>query len=79
MLKLINNTQKIIPACELKSGQLAIVVEGEYKGRIVQKYYNSIVSIGLSSGSGWSGSADSLLLKVRILEEGETLTVTNNE
>jgi hypothetical protein len=29
MLKLINNTQKIIPACELKAGQLAIVAEGE--------------------------------------------------
>lgn len=70
-----------IMAKDLRDGQLAVVVESfsDYKGRIVQKYGNDIVTIGMSCGNGWSGGADCVTLAVRILKDGELLTVSKNE
>lgn len=80
MLKLKGECPNIIMAKDLKGGQLAVITEdySNYKGTIIQKYGNSIVAIGMTTGDGWSGGANTLSLEVRILEEGETLTVTNN-
>jgi hypothetical protein len=81
MLKLSKEGKKVVMAKDLKPGQLAIIIEdyADYQGRIIQKYGNSIIAIGLPTGCSWSGGADTVSLEVRILEEGETLTVTNNE
>lgn len=80
MLKLTQEYQKTILAKNLKDGQLAVITDdvSNYKGRIVQKHGDDLVAIGLSTGNGWS-NANNVTLSVRILEDGELLTVTNNE
>ena len=80
MLKLNQEYQKTILAKNLKDGQLAVITDdvSNYKGRIVQKHGNNLVAIGMATGNGWS-NANSVTLSVRILEDGELLTVTNNE
>jgi erythromycin esterase-like protein len=81
MIKLNEEKVKTLLAKDLKDGQLAVIVEdySNYKGRIVQKYGDDLVSIGLPAGSGWSCRADEVTLEVRVLQDGETLTVLNNE
>ena len=81
MLKVNQEDKKVVMAKDLKPGQLAVIIEdfNDYKGRIVQKFHNDLVSIGLESGNGWVGGANTVSLKVRILEEGETLIITNNQ
>jgi len=82
MLKL---KEELLPATlmakDLEDGQLAVIVEdfSNYKGRIIQKYEGNIVSIGMTSGNGWYDGAATVTLKVRILEDGELLTVLNNK
>jgi hypothetical protein len=80
MLKLSKENKKTVMAKDLKSGQLAVIIEefSDYKGRIIQKYGEDLVAIGMPTGNGWSGGANRVSLEVRILEEGEILTVTNN-
>jgi hypothetical protein len=79
MVELNKGVEETIMAKDLKDGQLAIIVESysNYKGRIVQKHGDNLVAIGLSTGNGWS-NANSVTLSVRVLEDGETLTVINN-
>jgi hypothetical protein len=48
------------------------------KGRIIQKYEGNIVSIGMTTGNGWYNGADTVTLKVRVLQNGEVLIVSNN-
>lgn len=81
MLKLKEECPDTIMAKDLKDGQLAVITENysNYKGRIIQKYGDDLVSIGLESGNGWSGGANCVTLAVRVLKDGEILTVTKNE
>ena len=72
---------KQLIASELKDGQLAIIIDTgfeHYYGRIVQRYGNSMVSIGLREGKSWSDITCNTL-KVRVLDEGEIIVVTNNK
>ena len=72
--------QNELLAKDLKDGQLAIIVDkyNDYKGRIVQRYKDSMVAIGLPEGNSWSNITCNTL-KVRLLQDGELLVVTNNE
>ncbi len=81
MVELNKGVEETIMAKELKDGQLAVIVESysNYKGRIVQKYGDDLVSIGLPTGNGWSSGANTVTLTVRVLRDGEILTVLNNE
>ena len=81
MIKLNEEKVKTLLAKDLKDGQLAVIVEdfANYKGRIIQKYGDSLVSIGLPTGEGWTNGAAVVTLKVRVLQDGETLTIINNE
>lgn len=69
-----------VMAKDLEDGQIAVIVENfsDYKGRVVQKYGDDLVTIGMSSYRGWP-NGNSVTLLVRILEEGELLTITNNK
>lgn len=69
-----------IEAKELKDGQIAIIVEyhSNYKGTIVQRYGNSMVAIGQNLSCGWDNITVNTL-KVKVLDEGEILVVTNNK
>jgi hypothetical protein len=80
MLKLKDEVQvETIEMNELKDGQIAVIVEDfhDYKGRIVQRYGDNAVSLGLEAGKGWTG-IEYNTLKVRVLEAGETLVIYNN-
>lgn len=81
MLKLKEEYPNTIMAKDLKDGQLAVITEtySNYNGRIVQKYGDDLVAIGLPTGNGWSNGANVVTLTVRVLEDGEILTVINNE
>ena len=73
--------KNVVQMQDLKDGQIAVVVDKRYPsycGKIVQRYKDCGVSIGQVSGSGWSG-IESNSLEVRILRDGERLTIFNNE
>ena len=66
---------------DLKDGQIAVVVDKrypQYKGRIVQRYKDYGVPIGNRAGAGWTG-IEGITLEVRILKDGERLTIFDNE
>jgi hypothetical protein len=73
--------KNVVQMQDLKDGQIAVVIDKcypQYRGRIVQRYKDYAVPIGQSWGKGWT-SADNITLKVRILRDGERLTIFNNE
>jgi hypothetical protein len=81
MLKLKDELQfKTIEMSELKEGQIAVVVEdfNAYKGRVVQRYGDNALVLGMSYGNGWT-EIQYNTLKVRVLEEGETLVISRNK
>jgi hypothetical protein len=65
---------------QLTDGQIAIVIDDHYgyNGRIVQRYGNNALALGMNSGNGWTDIQNNTL-KVRVLEDGETLTIFDNE
>jgi hypothetical protein len=81
MVELNKGVEGTIMAKDLKDGQLAVIVESysNYKGRIVQKYGDDLVAIGLPTDNGWTNGANVVTLAVRVLRDGETLTIINNE
>ena len=81
MAKLKSNEKPAtIMAKDLKDGQIAIIIEdfSDYKGRVIQKFGDNLVTIGMSSGQSWC-NGDSVKLLVRVLENGEELIITNNQ
>jgi hypothetical protein len=81
MVELNKGVEETIMAKDLKDGQLAVIVGSysNYEGRIVQKYGDDLVAIGLPTGNGWTNGANVVTLAVRVLRDGEILTVLNNE
>jgi hypothetical protein len=80
MIRLKDEVQvETIAMNELKDGQIAVIVDNfaDYKGRVVQRYGNNAVALGMSSDNGWT-VVEWNTLKVRVLEEGETLVIYNN-
>lgn len=72
--------QRVIPMSDLKDGQVAVIIDERhgYTGRIVQRYGDDAITIGMPQGNGWT-NIENVSLLVRVLGEGETLTVTNNK
>jgi hypothetical protein len=79
---------KIINVRQMLDGQIGEIVNWapygpDYIGAIVQRYGNILITIGKSVGDGWSSlfntPEDKRGCLVRILDEGETLTITNNK
>lgn len=73
--------KQVVEMNALKDGQIAVVIDKRYPsycGKIVQRYRTYAVPIGQNSGNGWTG-VDGVTLKVRILRDGERLTIFNNE
>ena len=73
-------TQKTIHMSDLRDGQVAVIVDDRhgYTGRIVQRHGDAAITIGMKQGNCWS-SIENVSLLVRVLEDGETLTITNNK
>ena len=59
---------------DLRDGQLAIVLDSNYKDTIVQRNGNNATAIGKSCGNGWTDVHKNTLL-VRILEAGELIEI----
>lgn len=81
MIKLKEEVQvKTIEMNELKEGQIAVIVDdfNDYKGRVVQRYGDNALALGMKSGNGWT-DIQYITLKVRVLEDGETLVISNNQ
>jgi hypothetical protein len=78
MIKLKQDTElNAIEMNQLKDGQIAIILEdgyGGYKGRIVQRFSDMAITLGMEEGHHWSG-IDGNTLKVRVLTIGETLII----
>ena len=73
--------KQVVEMNALKDGQIGVVVDKRYPdycGKIVQRYKDCGVPIGQNSGSGWTG-IELNTLKVRILKEGERLTIFDNK
>ena len=76
-VKLNNTKNRIIPAKEMRDGQMGIIFNEE--NVVVQAYYGSLVKIGEPGIKGWSDKeylTDDFL--VRLLEPGDTITVVSN-
>jgi len=83
MVKLETKTKKdVILMKDLKDGQLAVVLydkdKPHYEGTVVQRYKDSAVAIGQCWGEGWTGIENNTL-KVRLLKDGEILTIFDNK
>jgi hypothetical protein len=69
-----NTTTKLIEMKDLKDGQIAIVVGPSYSGRLVQRYKDYGVAIGMGAGNGWT-DVDKNTLLVRVLTTGELIEI----
>lgn len=83
-VKLTNQVTGDIPVHEMKDGQIAVIKwagSPDYIGRIVQRYGDRLITIGMKSKYGWSNLFEYELehdLIVRLLQPGETITITEN-
>ena len=84
-MKVIKSISNDIPISELMDGRLAIITRWEIspgcEGRIVQRYGNALVSIGMNCGNAWNiwfqsnpGRHDDVC-RVKVLEPGTQLEV----
>lgn len=84
-VKLTNQIIEDISVYEMKDGQIAVITKWGgspyYIGRIVQRYGNNLITIGMDCGRTWPGlfneKPDSEL-RVRLLKPGETITIVKN-
>ena len=80
MLRLVNNEGLGVALDKMKDGDVAVIVSwqvDEYLGQLVQRYDDCLVCLGARSGKGWGKMfpGEHNGLRVRILEEGETIIV----
>jgi hypothetical protein len=59
---------------DLEDGQLAIVLDRNYKDTVVQRHGKAAIAIGKERGHSWTDVENNTLL-VRILEAGELIEV----
>lgn len=71
---------------DLKDGQVAVITKWGcgYEGRVIQRYGNHLIVLGKPNGDGWDNifgkpRESAKDCRVRILEDGETLVVQNNQ
>jgi hypothetical protein len=84
MVKL-KSTNKVIKASEMRDGQIGVIHEHscpDYFGRIVQRYRDTLIVIGESSGYSFpsllGSSAAAEGVKIRLLEAGDTIEIVKN-
>jgi predicted pyridoxine 5'-phosphate oxidase superfamily flavin-nucleotide-binding protein len=73
-----------IALADMKDGQLAQItrwLDDAHVGKIVQRFENRLICIGKYSGWAWTGIFTPPIpidCRVRLLQPGEKITVTNN-
>lgn len=80
MLQLAAAKNTISPK-DMKDGQIAIITDWaadqRYRNTIVQRYENRLIALGKKSGQSWTNiNTIDGEHKVRLLEIGETIVVT---
>jgi len=81
MLKLKTDKSSGIYVNDMEDGDIAVVVDWTIPsivGRIVQRYKDSLITIGMNSGEGWTNcflQEKNEHCRVRLLEPGEELIV----
>jgi hypothetical protein len=75
--ELVNSSKSEKTIGTLEDGQIAIVIDHRHCGEVVQRYGDNCIVIGKGYGQGWS-SCNNNSIKVRVLEDGETIKVFNN-
>lgn len=86
MIKLVKKEKlEGIWAGDMKDGNVGVIVAHPnsgcgYLGKVVQRYDDDLIVIGMSHGNGWGSIFNACLLskgfRVRLLEKGEMLVVT---
>jgi hypothetical protein len=71
---LTQENPKKVEMRDLEDGQLAIVLDKNYEGTVVQRHGNAAVAIGKERGYSWNSIQENTLL-VRILDAGELIEV----
>ena len=76
--KLSNENRLVLCMKDLKDGQIAEIIDTRYyTGALIQRYKDDCVSIGERAGLGFSNIKLNTLA-IRILENGELITIFNN-
>jgi len=57
---------------EMKDGEIGVIISDMYQGRIVQRYDNAAISIGMESGHRWIDVTETTH-RVRILQPGDKI------
>jgi hypothetical protein len=83
MVRLENNINDSIPLNDMKDGQIGVIVKWKgdgYLGRIVQRHWNTLISVGMCSGKSWPNIFNDYSgeLRIRLIRKDETLCVDNN-
>lgn len=79
------NTNNLILPRDMKDGQIAEIIGGEYNGKIIQRvdriFTGNIeyIPIGQTGGNIFTQLHRSVEGFVRVLKDGETLTIINNQ
>lgn len=78
-MKILNRKNVSIHPSEMKDGDIAVILQWggfNYCGRIVQRYGDNLVALGLPKGQGWT-NVNTLTkdCQVSILEPGSQLEV----
>ena len=71
-----------IPVSELKDGQIGIITDWNHKGYmgcIVQRYGDNIITVGKGIDSSCQYIPTNTDCRVRIIEDGTELIITNNQ
>lgn len=73
---------KSISPKDMKDGQIAVIVYNNSNtsqhGKIVQRFNDKLIVVGLSSEHSWTDNIGDLNLGLRLLEVGEEIMITSN-
>lgn len=80
-MKIVNEQQRGIPTCEMKDGDIGIIIQwgenikSESIGVIVQRYEDELIAIGKDRGESYSIIPNGKEFRVRILPKGTLLEI----
>lgn len=77
----IRSNSPLVSPYHMKCGEIGIIENWPHKnhiGIVVQKYNNSLITLGKSSGEGWSSTtalSNVNTCGIRLLKVGDTITI----